>query len=136
MAHSIFNPSLTCIFQNLMRNIADYPDIKDVGDIPWVLDYMHGSQIETYIIKFSDFFVNQMYSDVAHEIYFSRSKKLNFSTVVLIGVKSFHSGCQTGKIMINPYNYMIQGGDYAIVISNNIEEALLVQEYEDRVDLH
>lgn len=36
--------------------------------------------------------------------------------------------------MINPYNYIIQPGDYAVVLANNIEEAMFVTEYETKVE--
>lgn len=136
MGSSVFNPGILCMYQNIIHKIEDYPsNIPNTGEIPWLLDYVHGAQQESFVVKFSPYFYGKKFGEIAHDIYFSRQKKLNFSTVVLLGVKSFNAASQNGTILINPFRYVIQPNDYAVVMANNIEEALLVEEYEERVSL-
>lgn len=96
---------------------------------------MNGAQLETFILKFSKYFFWQKFKEVCHEVYFSKPRTCTSSTAILIGIKSFNAASQHGIILINPYNYLIQPGDYAVVIANNIEEALLVQNYEEIISL-
>ena len=136
LGSSVFNPGILCLYQNLLWKIEDYPyNVPNNGEIPWVLDYCHGAQQESYIVKFSPYFFGKKFGEIVHDIYFSRQKNLNFSTVLQIGVKSFNAASQRGTILINPFRYVIQPNDYAVVIANNIEEAMLVECYEDRVSL-
>ena len=134
-SNSAFTPGINCVIQNLLLSISDFPQVKKVMDIPWILDYMQGAQLETFVVKFSAYFVFKKFADVAHDLYFSRAKNKASSTVILVGIKSFNAASQHGTILINPYQYIIQAGDYAVLMANNIEDALLVEDYEERVSL-
>jgi hypothetical protein len=132
---AIFNPGVLCFYQNLMHKLQGYPKVRNVEEMGWCLDYVYGGQQETFILKFSDYFTGKKFAEVVHDLYFSRQKQLNLSTVLLVGIKSFNAASQSGSILINPLHYVIQPNDYAVVIANNIEDALLVEEYEERVSL-
>ena len=132
---AIFNPGVLCFYQNFIHKINGYPMVPKVEEIGWLLDYVYGAQQETFIVKFSDYFTGKKFAEVVHDLYFSRQKTLNLSTVLLVGVKSFNAASQSGSILINPLHYVIQPNDYAVVVANNIEEALLVEDYEERVSL-
>ena len=61
------------------------------------------------------------------------SKTKSFSTVLLIGVKSFNVRFYSGKIMINPYNYLIQEGVNSVLNDVDMSRELVVYQISNEV---
>ena len=137
MANSVFNKGLITLFNNLMSSQQVLPQIKTSIECQWFMEYSASYLQGVFLVQFSPFFIGKKFKDCFSILYKAKSKFDYLQSILLIGVKAFKNIEQNkGLVLLNPQQYTIKKGDYAIVISKTKETAQFVSFFTEEVDLN
>lgn len=133
MTSSIFNRGILTIMSNLLYNFNSIVTPQELRRSNWFLEYANSTTLKLFVVKFSDFFHGIKFQEACLLLYSAKSKS-NLTGILLIGVRTFNQ-THRGEILINPLNYSIQVGDYAIVFAQSKSVSQFVSNYTDQMNL-
>ena len=132
---SVFNKGIITLFNNLMNSLEILPPIRTNLECQWLMEYSASILQSVFLVYFSDFFIGKKFRETAVILYQAKSKFDYLKGMLLIGVKTFANIEQNkGNVYMNPQNYTIKQGDYAIIIAKNKETADFVSFFKEEAE--
>lgn len=115
LAASALCPGFGTMLCNLIASSGD-----SEGGVEWKKDYCVGFGQEMYSLPFSDRFKGWTFKDISTELYVKYG-------ICVFAISTSKSAMDPP--LINPSEYVITGGENAVVIADCVEEAQLVSTY-------